>query len=186
MNRNVWNRHEDDDLNAEDELNISGPKFARLAPSEANPEALPNVNANSSITAPVWDDSSTEGNPLVQTYDKVYCGPPGNEQEGKLLNFLDIYDAPESDLEKLAAKYLPFGFAKVRFPTVTRFIDIKSASDIGHLRIHRSRVNIYYFNVFQDSFLKRAFKYGIKTAFEDESLRGVLVVEEGTPTHHLH
>ncbi|KAK6503754.1 hypothetical protein TWF481_008758 [Arthrobotrys musiformis] len=107
----------------------------------------------------------------------VYGGLPGNEHEARLLNFLDIYDTPEADLEKLAAQYLPFGFAKITFPTIARFLGIRRVEEIQYLRIYRSRVNIHYFDVFQDSFLKRSYKYGIDKAFEDPSLRGVLVVE---------
>ncbi|RVD87259.1 uncharacterized protein DFL_001501 [Arthrobotrys flagrans] len=150
MNRKNWRRRERDNGPPEEELNVSGPEFARLEPSPANPPGLADVDATLTLAAP-----------------------------RRFLNLLDIYGVPESDLEKLAALYLPFGFAKTNFPIVARFLNIKRVEDIQYLRIHRSRINIHYFNVFQDSFLKRSYKYGIKKAFTDLSLRSVLVVEAG-------
>ncbi|KAK6342462.1 hypothetical protein TWF718_007865 [Orbilia javanica] len=161
----------------EKELNITGPDFARLEPSPAKPDGLPDVNTTASLVAPRWDDKSEDGNPLVQAYEGVCGGPAGNEHEGRILNFLDIYDVPKGDVEKVASLYLPFGFAQIKFATIAKFLNIRRVEEIQYLRIHRSRVNIHYFNVFQDSFLQRAYKYGIKTAFGDPSRRGVLVVE---------
>ncbi|KAK6331430.1 hypothetical protein TWF730_004512 [Orbilia blumenaviensis] len=179
MDTSIWNRQEGQAPTPPLRVvNICGPEFARLPPSPANPEGLPEVNAAAFLKAPDWDDSGRSGkeNPLIQIYESTHC-THGSGPESKLLKFLSMYDLPEDDLEKLAAARLPFGFKGIAFPTIAKFIGLGSVDDIKHLQIYRSRVNIFYFKVFQESFLRRAYKYGISKAFNDPSLRSNLVIE---------
>ncbi|KAF3134016.1 hypothetical protein TWF594_008879 [Orbilia oligospora] len=164
----------------EERLNISGPHFARLEQSPAAPDEFPEVSPTSILGAPRWDDRSENGNPLVQDYECVREGPVGNEDEGRLLNLLDIYDVPANDLEKLAGLYLPFGFTNLKFPTIAKFLNIKRVEDIQYLPIYRSRVSIGDFDTLKESSLRRTRKYRVEPCpevYDDANFRSILVSE---------
>ncbi|KAK6518656.1 hypothetical protein TWF506_005792 [Arthrobotrys conoides] len=159
-------------------LHISEPHFGRLKRSPAVPDGLTDVNSTLNLAAPRWDDHGQ--NPLLHVYDGVCGGPSGNEHEGRVLNFLDIFDISERDLGKLTALHLPDGFSRIKFPTIAKYLNIKRVEDIQYLPIFRSRVSIGLFDKIQNSLLNRTHKYGIKLcpwAINDPSFRNVLVAE---------